>query len=220
MRKLTENEIRKFNCLNCSKQFQLSYRITLKHSPKFCSLKCKGEFKTKSNANSYKKCDKCGENKPKSEFGQVKEKATFYYTCKKCRDGNSRNIHKHYMEKYGVSYTVYIKGLSPENFLKDLLKVARVRAREKNRDCLLTIDDLLYLYNKQNGLCAISRVKMTHDVYKKKVGTNMSLDRIDSNKGYTIDNVQIVCYTVNIMKNNMSLDELKEWCARILNENN
>ena len=32
---------------------------------------------------------------------------------------------------------------------------------------------------------------------------NLSIDRIDSNKGYTIDNIQLVGAIINIMKNDM-----------------
>lgn len=34
---------------------------------------------------------------------------------------------------------------------------------------------------------------------------NMSIDRIDPTKGYTEDNVQLVCAQVNMMKSDMSL---------------
>lgn len=50
---------------------------------------------------------------------------------------------------------------------------------------------------------------------------NMSIDRIDPNKGYTKDNVQLVCAQVNMMKSDMSLEELYMFCeAKIKNNEN
>ena len=43
-----------------------------------------------------------------------------------------------------------------------------------------------------------------------------SLDRIDSSKGYTIDNLQWIHKVVNIMKRNMSEAELVEWCKKVV----
>ena len=45
---------------------------------------------------------------------------------------------------------------------------------------------------------------------------NASIDRIDPSKGYTKDNVQLVCSQVNMMKSNMEMDELYMFCENIL----
>lgn len=39
-----------------------------------------------------------------------------------------------------------------------------------------------------------------------------SFDRIDSSKGYTIDNLQIISYKANRAKNNLSEEEIKLFC--------
>ena len=49
--------------------------------------------------------------------------------------------------------------------------------------------------------------------------TNISIDRIDSNLGYVKGNIQLVCYVVNIMKNNFSMNEFIAFCEKILNYN-
>lgn len=110
---------------------------------------------------------------------------------------------------YGDKYTIKHRGTSPRNFLLSLSK-----KKFERRD--LDIEFLLYLYSKQKGLCAISGVEMTHLTGAGRVPTNISIDRIDSNKGYTQDNVQLVCRQVNIMKAELSLEDLKRWCSNIL----
>lgn len=111
---------------------------------------------------------------------------------------------------YGDKYTIKHRGATPRNFL---LSLSKKKGERRN----LSIEFLLNLYNKQQGLCAISGVKMTHLTGNGRVPTNISIDRIDSNKGYDEDNVQLVCRQVNIMKSELSLEELKSWCSNILN---
>ena len=60
-------------------------------------------------------------------------------------------------------------------------------------------------------------MKMTHhrDGSGKKIATNVSIDRINNKKGYTKNNVRLVCWCVNKMKHTMSDDELMLWVNRI-----
>lgn len=44
----------------------------------------------------------------------------------------------------------------------------------------------------------------------KRTNNSLSLDRIDSTKGYTKDNVIFVSWRVNNLKNNASLEEMKK----------
>ncbi len=79
------------------------------------------------------------------------------------------------------------------------------------------------LYYKQKGLCALSGVPMTtHSNMNKNLGvsayfpTNISVDRIDSSKGYELNNIQLVCCIVNIMKNVLTEEQLVWWCKQII----
>jgi uncharacterized protein YlxP (DUF503 family) len=73
------------------------------------------------------------------------------------------------------------------------------------------------MYEKQNGQCAVSGVPMTVGKLQGRVPTNISIDRIDSDKSYELDNIQLVCTTVNMMKNDMTMDELVDWATKITN---
>ncbi len=48
---------------------------------------------------------------------------------------------------------------------------------------------------------------------------NISVDRIDSNKGYTVDNIQLVCAIINRMKMNLSNDEFISLCDALASNN-
>lgn len=67
----------------------------------------------------------------------------------------------------------------------------------------VTHSQLMEMYYQQNGLCALSGVKMTW-MREKIRPTSISIDRIDSTKGYTFDNVRLLCHAVNRMKGDAS----------------
>ena len=82
----------------------------------------------------------------------------------------------------------------------------------------IPVEYLLELLEQQQNKCAVSGIEMTFT--KKtdgiKVHTNLSIDRIDSSKGYEIGNIQLVCAIVNIMKSTLTMDELNWWCYEIV----
>lgn len=67
---------------------------------------------------------------------------------------------------------------------------------------------LYNLYHKQAGKCALSGQTMTWLTGQGKVDSNISLDRIDPEKGYEPDNIQLITYRCNIMKHDLCEEEL------------
>lgn len=100
--------------------------------------------------------------------------------------------------------------------LNAALKGSRRRSKEKNQYNDLDTEYLLYLWNKQKGECALTGIQMTYKFYEGRVNTNLSIDRIDSSKGYTRDNVQLVIMAANQMKNDLTLDELIDMCKKVI----
>ena len=74
------------------------------------------------------------------------------------------------------------------------------------------------MFISQNKLCAISHVPIKFKINHKDEQT-ASLDRIDSKKPYTLDNVQWVHKTINQMKWTLMPNEFIEWC-KIIAQNN
>lgn len=92
------------------------------------------------------------------------------------------------------------------------------KRRKRHIPFCLTIEEAWDLFLKQERKCSLSGVEISFSERNKKYGaeTNTaSLDRIDSSKGYTIDNVQWVHKVVNIMKMSLSQDEFIQWCHTI-----
>jgi hypothetical protein len=158
-------------------------------------------------------CKFCNEEKELEEFysnGCFSDGTKKYRTrCKKCvlsmLKTNQQSIYACKVIKRSSSY---------KNFISSILNHASQRKQHLGFNIDLIY--LLQIYSEQNGLCAISGVQMTHIAGCGKVNTNISIDRIDSSKGYVRGNVQFVCDYVNRMKQNLLIDEMLWWCDRIL----
>lgn len=88
-----------------------------------------------------------------------------------------------------------------------------IQAKERNILFDLSIEDAWTQYELQNRRCALSGVPIVFGISRQFTA---SLDRIDSNKGYTKDNIQWVHKTINRMKGSLPDDELKQWAYLIV----
>lgn len=83
----------------------------------------------------------------------------------------------------------------------------------------ITIEYIWNVFIKQDRKCALSGAPIYFKCGRQK--QTASLDRIDSNKGYTIGNVQWVHKDVNKMKQNINEKDFINWCNKIsINRNN
>jgi len=93
------------------------------------------------------------------------------------------------------------------------------RAAKKNYTVDFNWGFLKELWEKQKGLCAISKIEMTFEMNNGRIPTNVSVDKINSKDNYTKDNIQLVCMAVNQMKNDLTIEQLLYFCKEILKEN-
>lgn len=82
----------------------------------------------------------------------------------------------------------------------------------------ITPEYLLDLYIKQNGKCALSKIALPLNTLNYRDLT-LSLDRIDSNKGYVKGNVQWVDKRINMMKQSFTQEEFIQMCVEIAKTN-
>jgi len=159
-------------------------------------------------------CFECKVTKMCHDFPKCKKDTTGLSSyCKQC----TRNKRLEFMKDV-------------KNFLimKRADAMKRCKKNKKNKFDIST-DDWMTQYKKQRGMCAMSGIEMTweysadgeSDFYTAvKYPFNISPDRIDSNKGYTKDNLQFVCNRINAMKNNMSTDQFIDFCKKIIDFHN
>lgn len=93
-------------------------------------------------------------------------------------------------------------------------------AKKRNLEFTVTIQELWDLFLKQCGKCALSGDLITLSKCKSKIKQTASLDRINSKKGYVIDNVQWVHKDVNRMKMDINEDEFIKLCKQVVNHKN
>jgi hypothetical protein len=162
--------------------------------------------------NYYKKlhCWDCCKEKPlrlfpyRKNYSLNKEKR-----CKSCNNFNNQ----YRRSKLNVKQTLQNCLTSSKSSSKKRLKRGRIESGINT----LTIEELLKLYEKQKGKCSISGVKMS---LLNNSNYIVSIDRIDSNKGYTINNIQLVTKIVNQAKNNLKLNIFYKMIQDIYNNNN
>lgn len=134
-----------------------------------------------------------------------------YKCCACCRDQEATRIRDRRNRMANTSH---------ESFLKYKLGNAIRGAQERFKDgrvCDLTPEEAINLYVEQGPTCALSGVLMASNDNNSEVeGDKLSIDRVDSSLGYTKDNVQLTCTTPNIMKMEMTTQELTWWASRIV----
>ncbi len=72
------------------------------------------------------------------------------------------------------------------------------------------------VFVSQDGICALSGRKLTFGTRKRAWQMTASLDRIDSSRGYEMDNIQWIHKRLQFMKNNLTDDEFVGWCRDIV----
>lgn len=104
----------------------------------------------------------------------------------------------------------------PRDFFSNIKRGASSRCIEFN----ISIEYLWELLIKQKYRCALSGISLQFSkIRKDHKGKNISLDRIDNQKGYIEGNVQFVHKHINIMKNKFNQDYFIDLCKHIANEN-
>lgn len=147
-----------------------------------------------------KTCFKCKISKPFSLFFKHVQTTDGYHSwCKACcRTGNERSRQK-------LNSTI-------EGRARVFLQNAKKSAVKRQQIFALTVDDIVACWKKQDGVCVYSGRKMT--LYAGQLNT-VSIERIDSNEGYTSENTVLVCQAINRMKSDFELDDFYSLCRDV-----
>jgi len=106
-----------------------------------------------------------------------------------------------------------------------LMTYLKRKAKERGLSFEVTSEELWNLFLQQKECCALSGVLL---VMETKIDKNhnlnrtnhtASLDRIDNNKPYTIDNVQWIHKVLNHMRRQYSVEEYVSWCKLVAKHN-
>lgn len=151
-------------------------------------------------------------------------KRTYYKV--KCRNCNKKFLKNQYtFGKYRCQCYKKVNGAYNFQGYKDISAVyfsrVKANAKTKEREFIITKQSIWEQWIKQDKKCALSGVKLVIERnYKKLKIMTASLDRIDSEKGYTNNNIQWVHKHLNQMKSNHSQDYFLKLCRLITNYQN
>lgn len=224
-------------CLECHTKIKT-------YNKKFCSKDCLTKWKKKDKTGNFKKCSHCKIEKTRDNFVINKrssdglsswckecsykiDKRYFTYKCVDCGKYYHRIKHnstekessktnrclkcaKEKIKRDNGGVDISYKGT--ENFAGQTFSAWESSARRRNIEWNISRKQIEEIYKKQNGFCALSGIKMQPHI---KSLYRPSIDRIDSNKGYNVNNVHFVCSMVNMMKNKFEINNFIEMCINI-----
>ena len=147
-----------------------------------------------------KTCFRCKETKPTTLFFKhCQTNDGFHSWCKNCcRYGNERSRTK-------LNSTI-------EGRAKVFLLNAKKSAIKRKQEFSLIVEDIAKCWYEQSFICAYSGREMTLEAGKLNT---VSIERIDSNIGYTPENTILVCQAINRMKSNFMFDDFYELCRDV-----
>lgn len=157
-----------------------------------------------------KVCIQCDKTKPIEEFS----------INKKMTDGRINKC-KACMNEYYKQYNKNRAAKKNENSQKNMTnyfkyKLINIIKQDKIKfpdyECILTVNDLVDIYNKYEGKCVYSnvilKVNKNANIYKK-----ISFDRIDNNLPHLKDNLQLTSVFMNMFRGNRTHEEFLKFIA-------
>lgn len=177
------------------------------------------------------KCELCKKiiNKENKEINRSKKKGMKHFCNNSCSASyrNNKMPINYWKKQYKLHPNFRgrennrLNELSPFKYFLNKGRASIVKHGTK-----ITSQDLKNLWEKQNGICPYTKIKMilpqssSYKDIKIKSLKKASLDRINSSLGYTKDNIEFVCQAINLAKNNSSKEEMKTFIRDIISAQN
>lgn len=172
-----------------------------------------------------KTCSCCKVEKSVSEFHKSKtQKHGVNSRCKICAGDAAKEWANANRDKRLIQCRIYEaknkdaikerkKNKRESMTFDDRFKLLIKNARDR-KEYVVSIDAeyLQSVYESQEGLCAYTKLPLL--AIGNQLNT-MSLDRVDSSKDYTSDNIQLVCVAINKMKLNYTEDQFIQLCQLV-----
>lgn len=130
-------------------------------------------------------------------YPDIQEKSGSNHLCKKCRSKeNDDNLEKIFKHKIHNCNSI-------------------CRNRKGNRKNMnLCVEYLQHLYQQQNGLCYISKIKMS---LKTHSNFNISIERINEADGYVKENIKFICIEFQNGHQQWTPTKFNEFCNNYYN---
>lgn len=169
------------------KAFEVVFKRTLKYRTDFLP----------ENYNKFLQCWYCNKEKRLMFFpyrkGRSENKDKI---CKQCKAEEHRQRRLHHSKDQIITSLL--------TNMKSSIKKKINKCRSEFKESSLTKDDVYDVLNKQNDRCAYTNRILAFEYNNIN---KISIDRIDSSRGYVKENIQLVCWCANQAKNNLDENE-------------
>jgi len=201
----------RFNCVGCNKEHTVTKKASaIRTIERGKCISCAVHYRRLQDAdtceslgvylNQDKKwcstCSGCGKEQAYTRKDHARQSAKADWKCKNCAQFENK-----------TRPSVY-QGFRLMDF--DIFKNT---AKGRSLSWDLEIEDIIAMWNAQNGCCALSGIRM------EKNPKTWSLDRIDNDKGYEKDNVHLVLKKLNMMRGKYSVTEFIELAKAVARHN-
>jgi hypothetical protein len=161
-------------------------------------------------------CDVCGNTffRNTGEYNRSVKKGRKSYCSRKC---TGKVVGKN-LVGHRSDYDISQHSGNRNDKYTFLRAVYRSTKSKTNKNFDLTLDDLLDVWENQEGKCVYTGWDLETISWKKRFRNprQISIDRIDCNLGYTKENIQLVCMIANLAKNNFTDDQLFDFCKSVI----
>ena len=166
-------------------------------------------------------CTHCHAPKPLALFPTTGKKVDgslkYNSWCKTCISVKQASYHKQTWGEDKLQFVAFKRTQSVRSYLSYLRSKATQRSKGAE---VISLDALELLWQMQSGTCALTGWPLTMELTKGVVQTNCSIDRINSNIGYEVGNVQLVCRIANIAKSNLTTADFVSLCRAVIENSN
>lgn len=183
-------------CRKCHKEYQAERRAKIAAERQAIDL------------TGTKVCSTCTLEKPKTEFGVANGiKDGLQTQCNGCRELSRK--------RYNTSQKGHVQNMKDS---------AKRRSVAKGRDFHMTQEMLDSLWERQAGKCAVTGIPLvvendtaSHDNCRNPFGP--SVDRIDTTRGYELDNIRLTTTIANLALGNWGEEPLRKFAEATLKKN-
>jgi hypothetical protein len=157
-----------------------------------------------------KTCNTCKEEKLTAEFSiNNAAKDGLQYNCRTC--DNKRQVQRRQQNLDAhLDYQRNYQRNRRKDFqyrLRMLINASKQRAKLNDREHNINVEDIKAIY-PVDGCCPIFGIKLEFNGAGFR-DSSPSIDRIDSTKGYTRDNIQVISWKANRIKGAATLQDLE-----------
>lgn len=178
-----------------------------------------------------KRCSKCRQVKPISEFYRRSDQPGKHKPeCKICfgvrtRASRAKNPagRKAYYAKNVEMFRRHARAKYVRNrsnlrgWVNTNLTTRRQQCRKAKILFTLTTDDVLAIYEHQDGKCALTGRELKWGIDSNRGPDTLSIDRIDAVGPYVRSNVRLVTHWANVARQRFTDDEFVEMCRTVVN---